>query len=103
MGQCSRMAAGGKIMTKKQYNILRLLFWVAGVMILFVRAFYKLSCPVPLYEDGRWTGELFYHGLIKVLFTTGETYFVFGDILPVWFAKVMNQVFFGQNIVPAYA
>lgn len=79
-------------------NILISCSWAVGVIILLLRAFYKLKNPIPLYEDGVWAAQLYTEGFYKTFFA-GASYYVFGDILLVWIAKEINLLLFGQNIV----
>lgn len=78
----------------KEYVILFLL----GLIVLFLRSAYTVSCPSIYTEDGTWMGLILTNGFWNTLLRAKATYLVFGNIIMLQISLALNTIFFGDNL-----
>lgn len=70
-----------------------------GIIILFLRDINFYNSPYIYAEDGSWISEIMQKGFLYTLFNARQDYFVFGNIILLKISSLMNEIFFGDNLI----
>lgn len=91
------MSVSDKVLKRLERTELVLLFLV-GIIILFIRSAYTVSCPTIYTEDGTWMGMILTNGFWDTLLHAKATYLVFGNIIMLGISLALNTLFCGDNL-----
>ena len=85
-----------KINNKKVY--ITLLFILSVFLLFMFRNIDPFINPIIYTEDGKWIDEIINNGFFSTLWNARSDYFVFGNIILLYIAYILNFIFFGYNL-----